>query len=133
MNKAAYKYKKYPIFLLTRNIPVASAKNRNAWSLGKELQVAKLYGLKPAASRRCRAGWSAIRANSSGPMSRCASESGLRTLGSGSCDPSARAAAVRIEVREGSPLASIQELSGIAGGSGRWGACTLAGGTTNLP
>jgi hypothetical protein len=36
-----------------------------------------------------------------------ATQSGLRTLGSGSREPSARAAAVRIEVWEGNPLASI--------------------------
>jgi hypothetical protein len=60
-------------------------------------------------------GWSAIRANSAGPISRSATQSGLRTLASGSRDPNARAAAVRIEVREGNPLASIQELSNISG------------------
>jgi hypothetical protein len=60
-------------------------------------------------------GWSAIRANSAGPISRSAIQSGLRTLASGSRDPNARAAAVRIEVREGNPLASIQELSNISG------------------
>jgi hypothetical protein len=60
-------------------------------------------------------GWSAIRANSAGPINRPATQSGLRTLASGSRDPNARAAAVRIEVREGSPLASIQQLSDISG------------------
>src|SRR5215469_13233474 len=59
-------------------------------------------------------GWSAIRANSAGPISRSATQSGLRTLASGSRDPNARAAAVRIEVREGNPLASIQELLNIS-------------------
>src|SRR5882762_1541057 len=48
-------------------------------------------------------------------LSRAATQSGLRTLASGSRDPNPRAAAVRIEVREGNPLASIQELSNISG------------------
>src|SRR5215467_4885817 len=56
-------------------------------------------------------GCSAIRANSAAPISCSATQSGLRTLTSGSRDPKARAAAVRIEVREGNPLASILELS----------------------
>ena len=63
-------------------------------------------------------GCSAIKANSAGPISRSANQSGLRTLTSGSRDPKARAAAVRIEVREGNPLASIQELSNISGSCG---------------
>ena len=63
-------------------------------------------------------GCSAIRANSSGPISRSATQSGLRTLTSGSRAPKARAAAVRIEVREGNPLASILELSIISGSCG---------------
>jgi hypothetical protein len=47
----------------------------------------------------------------SGPIRRSATQSGFRTLASGSRDPKARAAAVTIEVRDGSPLASIQKLS----------------------
>src|SRR5215467_8062082 len=65
-------------------------------------------------------GCSAIRANSAAPISCSATQSGLRTLTSGSRDPKARAAAVKIEVREGNPLASIQELSTIFGWCGRW-------------
>jgi hypothetical protein len=50
---------------------------------------------------------SAISASSVGPINRSAIQSGLRTLASGSRDPRARAAAVRIAVRDGRLLASI--------------------------
>src|SRR6188474_2847274 len=55
-------------------------------------------------------GWAVINASSAGPISRSATQSGLRTLASGSRDPSARAAAVRIEVREGNPSGCIPAL-----------------------
>ena len=58
-------------------------------------------------------GWSVIKANSAELINRSAAQSGFRTLASGSRDPNARAAAVRIAVREGNPLASMQELSNI--------------------